>query len=99
MDGPKLRINSKEKANELLEKLSLNGKMQEGMGLPAIFEEVATYQAVAVLCPDEAIDHFHSNGMQVHDVAKALDIPPIYAAMAMQEDWLEWREKIINFSE
>jgi len=99
MDLYRLRVNSKEKASLLLEKLSLNGQLNEGMGIPALFEEIATYQALAVLCPDEAIEKFRKKGTSFQDVAVALDIPPQYAFVAMQDDWYDTREKFIGFSE
>lgn len=99
MDSVQLRTNSKEKAADLLDKLSLNGEINDGMPLAAIFEEVATYQALAILCPDTAIQSFNRTNATIEDVARILDVPEPYAGLVMQPNWLELRERVILFAE
>jgi Zn-dependent peptidase ImmA (M78 family) len=99
MDVPYLQVNSREKAETLLDHLSLDGSLSEGMTPAAIFEEVATYQALAVLCPDEAIEQFKKEKKDEFQIANILDVPPAYAGVVMQDDWPQKREKFISFSE
>jgi hypothetical protein len=97
LDPVYLRIDTREKAERFLEEFSYSGDTSAGMGLPALFEEAATYQALGVLCPDLAIERLTKRGASLKEIAQTLDIPLTYAATVVQPDWPEVRARFVAF--
>lgn len=92
LDTEVLRTDSRARAETLLNDFSVTGDVSEGMGIPALLEEAATYQALGVLCPDLALERFRKNGASKAEIASKLAIPEVFVDDVMRPEWLRVRD-------
>lgn len=98
LDVEVLKTDSRARAETLLNDLSMTGDISEGMGISALLEEAATYQALGVLCPDLALERFRKNGASEAEIASKLEIPEIFVNNVMHPEWLKLRDRLGKIS-
>jgi len=98
LDDASLTVSSKLQLDALLKQILHDGTGYSSMTRPALYEDVAIYQALAALCPEEArsemYDRYLRDEVTLDDVSKAFVIPPEWAGALMQADWKAYRKTL-----
>lgn len=104
MDTAALRVSSKLQLQELIEQILHPDGDYSGLKAPALFEDYAVYQALAILAPEEwreeLYDRYHKEpNSSIDEIAKAFDIPPEYAANLVSPSWEAFRARMLRDNE
>lgn len=93
LDKPGERVNTTEDFDRLIERLSLPADMQDFKqdGLQVLTDRMAVTEALAVLFPlaarNELYKPFKDGKLALADIARIVNIPQRYVALAMHESW------------
>jgi hypothetical protein len=104
MDGPTLRVSTRQQLNSLLEEILHDPKTPAAdLGHIALFEDVAIYQALAILGSEEDRENlfqgFHERkNVQLDEVATRFRIPIEYAGYLMIPNWKLFRHRLLSYT-
>ncbi len=102
MDGVALRISTKVQLNSLLEEILHDPNAPHSTWPPAFFEDVAIYQALAILGSEDErevlFDKYNRQEVSLNDVAERFVIPIEYAGYLMVPNWKSFRQNMILHS-
>ena len=100
LDPVRLRVSSKAQLSVMLNEMLNKGGAVAELSATALFEDVAIYQALAIICPEDVREElyvgYHANPRTVtlDDVAARFRIPLEYAGYLMSPGWLAFRNQL-----
>lgn len=100
LDPVQLKVGSKIQLDAMLKQMLLEDRDLAIENLPALYEDVAVFQALAILCPEEVREVLYTECRAIggepdyQGVARRFQIPVAMAFVVMTPNWLGFRNRL-----